>query len=133
MLKALSSSHDSFLLCVFGFPYKHVILHLKPKSCSIIIASIKLQEYPIISKSTSLFHNKAKPPPLPFQGTISPLINFIFSITLSIVFFLNLVSDRKTILGSHHWTNSPNTRTDRRFPSPRQFQPKAIIAPGGAT
>lgn len=86
----------------------------------------------LISKSVSLVHRRARPPLRPWQGTKSPFANPTLSLILSIRFFLTLVSERKTNLGAQYCTRLCSARTDWGFPSPRQFQPREFMAPGGA-
>ena len=62
------------------------------------------------------------------HSNAKPILSFILSKRR----FLTLVSKRKTILGSQHCTRSCNARTDRGFPSPRQFHPMEFMALGSA-
>ena len=97
----------------------------------LIIASMWFREYLLISKSMSLAHSIARPPFRPTQGTKRPFANLIMFLILSILLFFALVSIKNTTLGFHHRTISCNARTGQGFPSPRQFQLKGFMAPGG--
>ena len=107
-------------------------LHFFNLCSSDTIASICPGEYDNISTCNEFFHKSANPPALRILGTTSPCCLSIFRFTPSISITSNLVSIRKTKVGSFSNATFWSALTVMGFPSPLQFQLMTLIVPSGA-